>query len=80
VLSRATAENRHLLTLDKDFGELAFHAGLLVTVGVMLFRLPGFKAAPLALHVLQAIKSVENPAGYFAVVEPTRIRLRPLKA
>jgi hypothetical protein len=45
----------------------------------MLFRLPGLKPAPLAKLILQAIISVGNPAGFFAVVESSRIRLRPLK-
>ena len=80
VLSRAVAENRHLLTLDKDFGELAFHSGLPVEVGVMLFRLSGLKPSALAQLILNGVKSVEDPTGYFVVVEPSRIRLRPLKS
>jgi predicted nuclease of predicted toxin-antitoxin system len=39
VLSRARAEDRILLTHDKDFGELAFRAGLPATCGVILIRL-----------------------------------------
>lgn len=37
VLSRAQAENRILLTFDKDFGELAFRSKLPASVGVILF-------------------------------------------
>ena len=36
VLARAMAEQRVLLTFDKDFGHLAFHAGLPATSGIVL--------------------------------------------
>src|SRR5262249_57935820 len=39
VLARAVAEDRLLLTFDKDFGELAFRAGLPASCGVVLFRI-----------------------------------------
>ncbi|WP_287661640.1 DUF5615 family PIN-like protein [Microcystis sp. M049S2] len=39
VLSRAQAENRILLTFDKDFGELAFRSRLPASVGIILFSL-----------------------------------------
>jgi len=78
VLSLAVKENRFLLTLDKDFGELAFHSGLSATSGVMLFRLSGLKPASMVRFILAAIKSVEKPEGLFVIVEPSRIRLRPL--
>jgi len=78
VLSLAAGENRLLLTLDKDFGELAFRSGLPAASGVMLFRLSGLKPASMVRFILAAIKSVENPEGFFVIVEPSRIRLRPL--
>ncbi len=39
VLHAAQADKRILLTLDKDFGELAFRSGLPADCGVILFRL-----------------------------------------
>ncbi len=39
ILKRAVAENRILLTFDKDFGDLAFQFGLPATCGIVLFRL-----------------------------------------
>ncbi|MGL5034589.1 MAG: DUF5615 family PIN-like protein, partial [Microcystaceae cyanobacterium] len=39
VLSHAQAENRILLTFDKDFGELAFRSKLPASVGIILFRI-----------------------------------------
>jgi predicted nuclease of predicted toxin-antitoxin system len=38
VLALALAEDRVLLTFDKDFGELAFRLGCLATPGVILLR------------------------------------------
>ena len=40
VLSRATVEERILITFDKDFGELVFRLGLNAPSGVILFRIP----------------------------------------
>lgn len=79
VLAMAASENRILLTQDKDFGELAFHEGLPSSSGVMLFRLPGYGPARLAKTILAAVKAVENPSGLFTVVEPSRIRMRPIR-
>ena len=40
IVAWAAREQRIVLTFDKDFGELAMQAGLPVTSGVMLLRLP----------------------------------------
>ena len=78
VLGRAVAEQRVLLTFDKDFGELAFHAGLPVGCGIVLFRLQAATAAQLAAVVGAAIAARTDWAGHFSVVELSRIRMRPL--
>jgi predicted nuclease of predicted toxin-antitoxin system len=78
VLGRAVAEQRVLLTFDKDFGELAFHAGLPASCGIVLFRLEAPSAAVVAQWVLTAIQSRTDWAGHFSVVEPGRIRVRTL--
>ena len=78
VLIRAVAEQRVLLTLDKDFGDLAIHFGLPATCGIVLFRLQANSSTALAAMVLAAIQSRTDWAGEFSVVEPGRIRMRPL--
>lgn len=78
VLARAAAEQRILLTFDKDFGDLAFHVGLPAGSGVVLFRLSAPSAAQLAVLVAAAIASRTDWVGHFSVVERTRIRMRPL--
>jgi Domain of unknown function (DUF5615) len=40
VWDLAVAQQRTILTLDKDFGELAFRRGLPSSCGIVLFRLP----------------------------------------
>jgi predicted nuclease of predicted toxin-antitoxin system len=78
VLDRAIAEERVLLTLDKDFGEMAFHSGLPPACCVVLCRFQAPSAAVLARWVLAAIQARTDWAGHFSVAEPARIRMRPL--
>jgi predicted nuclease of predicted toxin-antitoxin system len=78
VLARAQAETRVLLTFDKDFGDLAFHANLPAACGIVLFRLAAGSSAALAALVLAAIQTRSDWPGHFSVVEPGRIRMRPL--
>jgi predicted nuclease of predicted toxin-antitoxin system len=57
VLARAVAEDRVLVTFDKDFGELAFRHGLTAKCGIILFRIPpesASKIAEAAVRVLSA--------------------------
>ena len=80
VLKRAQAEGRLLVTLDKDFGELAFRWGLPATCGVVLFRvsLPGPEAA--TRRIVEVLESRTDWHGRFAVAEENRTRIRPLPA
>jgi predicted nuclease of predicted toxin-antitoxin system len=79
VVALAVAEARVLITEDKDFGELAFQQGLhpAGVIRVALPRqLPAEKAKRLA-EVLQAQGGLVQ--GTMLVVEPARIRSRPLR-
>jgi len=78
VLARANQEKRILLTFDKDFGELAFHARLDAACGVMLFRIPAPSPQYVAHIVVTTVQSREDWSGHFTVVEEHRIRMRPL--
>jgi predicted nuclease of predicted toxin-antitoxin system len=78
VLRRAVAEDRILITFDKDFGDLAFRNGLSSACGIVLFRLRAGSSAELAAAVRAAIASRSDWAGQFSVVEPGRIRMRPV--
>jgi predicted nuclease of predicted toxin-antitoxin system len=80
LLATAQAESRVILTCDKDFGELAFHAGLPASCGIVLLRFQ-WNSPEL---VLERVKSLMAAAaqveftGSFCVVEAARVRRRPL--
>ena len=80
VLARAVSEGRVLLTLDKDFGELAFGAGLPAECGVVLCRIPPEDPDTLARAIVVALESRSDWPGQFAVVAADRIRVRPLSS
>ena len=79
VLECARAEQRVVVTFDRDFGFLIFRAGAPLPRGVVYFRSP--PASPEApaedLLALLATPGI-TLEGKFTVVEPTRIRQRPL--
>lgn len=57
VLARAVAEDRILITFDKDFGEMAFRAGMSASSGIVLFRMPlasPSRVAEIAMTVLES--------------------------
>jgi predicted nuclease of predicted toxin-antitoxin system len=78
VLARAVAEQRILVTFDKDFGDLTYQFGLPTGCGIILFRLRAGTSAELAKQVASTIAQRQDWTGHFAVVEPGQVRLRPL--
>jgi predicted nuclease of predicted toxin-antitoxin system len=78
VLARAHAENRLLITFDKDFGELVFRHGAKASLGIVLFRIAQPSAAAVAARVAAVLKSRDDWAGQFSVVEESAVRMRPL--
>ena len=79
VLLRAAGDERILLTFDKDFGELARESGLPPTCGVVLFRMPMPMPGKTAEHLAGIITARGDWASNFSVVEPGRVRMRPMK-
>ncbi len=78
ILQQAQTEDRILLTLDKDFGELAFRWGLPASCGIILVRIEPTGAARAASVIAAALRSRSDWAGHFSVVERERIRMTPL--
>ena len=78
VLAWAGREQRILLTFDKDFGELARGSALPRTCGVVLLRMPMPKPEEAGLRLAALINAREDWAGNFSVIEPGRVRMRPL--
>jgi predicted nuclease of predicted toxin-antitoxin system len=78
ILARAQAEQRVVVTHDKDFGELAFRFGLSADCGVILLRLSGADPDADNRRALAAIESRTDWAAHFSVVTEGRIRMRPM--
>ena len=75
ILARALAEGRILVTLDKDFGELAIvrglpHAGILRLVGMSALL-----QADVTLRVIEA-HGADLAAGAIITAEAARLRVR----
>jgi predicted nuclease of predicted toxin-antitoxin system len=76
LLARAHSEHRVLVTLDKDFGELAVvharpHSGILRIVDIPARRQAGVCARVLGLH------GELLGSGAIITAEPGRLRVRP---
>jgi hypothetical protein len=78
VMAQAIAETRVLLTFDKDFGERARATDLPLSCGVVLFRVP-MPPARDAARLATIINARTDWLGHFSVIEPGRVRMRPLQ-
>ena len=76
ILARAEAEQRLVVTHDKDFGELAFRFRLPATCGIVLFRLSGSEPDADNQRILDVLESRTDWAGHFSVVTDDRVRMR----
>lgn len=78
ILRRAAADDRLLLTEDKDFGDLVFRQGRSIP-GVLLLRIDPAKHELKKNRLSAAIDRFgDNLRGRYVVVEAARIRTRPL--
>ncbi|HEX5153543.1 MAG TPA: DUF5615 family PIN-like protein [Parafilimonas sp.] len=76
ILSLANAQQRILLTQDKDFGELVFRLKQL-HYGVVLIRLHGYKPEVKAEITTSVLSQHKNElAKAFTVIQPNAIRIR----
>jgi predicted nuclease of predicted toxin-antitoxin system len=77
VLDRANSEDRVLVTVDKDFGELVFRLRR-TTSGVLLFRLSGLSSDDKAAVVAAVVRDHGHEIlGTFTVISPGVVRIRP---
>lgn len=79
ILKIAAGEGRVLVTLDKDFGELAIVRGMRHGGIVRLVGFPARQQGPACLTVLAKYGS-ELAAGAIVTVEPSRVRIRLAKS
>ena len=79
VLGQAVAQNRILLTLDKDFGELIFRQGKAASCGVILLRIESRSQLEFVSKVLPVLESDSARwAGHFSVIGPRVVRVSAL--
>jgi predicted nuclease of predicted toxin-antitoxin system len=80
VIELALAEQRVLLTEDKDFGQLVFAAGK-AGGGVIFIRYPANLRKELSERVLELVNREGDRLQHaFAVIQPGRVRIStPLK-
>ncbi len=78
VLRRAQAEQRIVVTLDKDFGDLAFHARLPATCGIVLLRISLPPTAETVNRIVSLLESRTDWTGHFTTITDQRVRMRPL--
>ena len=76
ILDHAHQQNRILITLDKDFGELAVVHGRPHSGIIRLVNWPMQQQANTSLLVLQRYQT-ELESGAIVTAEPGRIRVRP---
>lgn len=77
ILDLANAEERLIITMDKDFGELAYLANL-PHAGVLLLRMKDATGAEKAAAVeLIFAEHADKLAGAFAVYDKKQLRIRP---
>lgn len=75
ILARAHKEGRILVTLDKDFGEMAVVKGRGHSGIIRLVNIPARKQGPLCLQVLSTHGQELSPGGIITA-EPHRLRVR----
>jgi predicted nuclease of predicted toxin-antitoxin system len=78
VLRRAAESGRVCVTFDKDFGELAAADPLSAACGIILLRVPTWPIEETAPRIAARIAARRDWPGNFAVMEPERLRLRPI--
>lgn len=79
ILARANAERRVVVTLDKDFGELAVHHGRPYAGIMRLVGVPPRSQAMVCLRVLERY-GVQLALGAIVTASDTHERVRPADA
>lgn len=78
ILSLAVAENRWVLTFDRDYGSLIFVKGLPAPPALLYLRLPSYRPEGPGQLLIELLKSPALLAGQFVVIESDGLRKRPM--
>ena len=76
ILALAVGEQRLVITMDKDFGELVYHSGQ-PHAGVLLLRLEDASSTEKVRVVAEIFSNFgEQIEGHFSVYQAGRLRIR----
>ena len=76
ILAWAVVEQRLVVTMDKDFGELVYHSGQ-AHAGILLLRLEALRtAAKIAIVTDIFLNHSRELPGSFSVFQNSRLRIR----
>jgi predicted nuclease of predicted toxin-antitoxin system len=78
VLEAARAQDRWLVTFDRDYGELVFKEGRACPTAILYLRQETYPPAHAADLVLRALASPADAEGFFVVIGQHTVRRRPL--
>ena len=78
VLALAEAEQRWIVTFDRDYGDLIFARGLAAPPGVILFRLKSYRLDAPGRLAAELLESGSELEGHFIVVDESGPRKRRL--
>lgn len=78
VLSVAVAENRWILTFDRDYGELIYVREAPVPPAVLYMRLASYRPEDPGHLLIEMLENASQFHGYFVVVDKDGWRKRPL--
>ena len=79
VMARAVAEERIIITFDRDYGELIYRLGLLPPLGVIYLRYAPRSPVEPASQLTSLFQAQDLTfVGKFTVIKRDQIRQRPL--
>ena len=80
IIQLAADEQRMVITMDKDFGELVYHSGM-THCGILLLRLEDANSAE-KIAVLESILNnyAEQIENHFCVYQNDRLRIRKARS
>jgi predicted nuclease of predicted toxin-antitoxin system len=76
VIQLAIEQNRTIITLDSNYGELIFKIGFKPAAGVLYFRLKKYQPSEVGIVVLELIEKSIDFSNKLIVVDENTIRER----
>jgi predicted nuclease of predicted toxin-antitoxin system len=78
VLSIAVAQERWIVTFDRDYGELIFSQSFPTPPALIYLRLHSYRPELPGRLLVDLLREPSNLAGQFVVIQDENLRKRPL--